>query len=108
MSELGNKRRKFSVMIAHLILYANSLGYGIALGRGHASQVANAADGGHSQSLHLDGLAQDLHLYDINTMKYITDSKGHDILHDYWDKLGGAKRITNDMNHYALAYRGMR
>lgn len=105
---LGDKRRKFTVMIAHLILYAESLGYGIALGRGYASAAANAADGGHERSLHLDGLAQDLHLYDIGTGEYITGSRGHGILHDYWDAMGGATRILRDMNHYSLANGGMR
>jgi len=108
MSELGDKRRLFTEKIAHLILYAISLGYGVALGRGYASVAANAAEGGHPKSLHLDGLAQDLHLYDNVTGAYITDGKGHDILHDYWDALGGAERISNDMNHYSWPHRGMR
>ena len=105
---LGDKRRKFTVMIAKLILYADSLGYGIALARGYASKEANAADGGHTRSLHLDGLAQDMNLYDNVTGAYIRDGAGHDILHDYWDAMGGAARIDNDMNHYSLAHGGMR
>jgi hypothetical protein len=108
MSEVGDKRRKHSVMLAHLILYMDSLGYGVTLARGYASQAANAADGGHVRSLHLDGLAQDINLYDPETGEYIRDGRGHDIAHDYWDKMGGAKRIANDMNHYSIAYRGMR
>ncbi len=105
---LGDKRRKFTLMIAHLILYAESLGYGVSLGRGYASAAANEADGGHEESLHLDGLAQDLNLYDVGTGEYIRDSRGHDLLHDYWDRMGGAARINKDMNHYSLAHRGMR
>jgi hypothetical protein len=108
VSALGDKRRKFTVMIAKLIIYADSLGYGIALGRGYASEAANKADGGHLESCHLYGLAQDLHLYEILTGEYITDSRGHDQLHDYWDDMGGAERIDGDMNHYSLEHNGIR
>ena len=105
---LGDKRRKFTVMIAKLIIYADSLGYGIALGRGYASAAANAADGGHPNSTHLHGLGQDLHLYDIGTMEYIEDNRGHDKLHDYWDAMGGSTRIRSDTNHYSLEHNGVR
>jgi len=108
MSAVGDKRRRISVMLAHLILYATSLGYGVSLGRGYASKAANEADGGHKKSLHLLGLAQDINLFDIETGDYIMDGRGHDVLHDYWDKLGGAERILNDMNHYSIAHGGMR
>jgi len=106
--KLGDKRRKFTVMIAKLIIYADSLGYGISFGRGTVSIAANAADGGHDRSTHLFGVGQDLNLYEVLTGEYITDSRGHDQLHDYWDDMGGAERINGDMNHYSLEHNGIR
>lgn len=103
---LGEKQREFTRMLGLLYVYAYSIGYELSLGRGRVSEAANLADGGHKRSLHLSGLAQDINLYIDG--KYITDSTGHTELHDYWDRLGGAERITNDMNHYSFEHNGMR
>ena len=37
---------------------------------------------------------------------YITNSFGHDKIHDEWDKRGGAPRIEGDMNHYSMEHNG--
>ena len=103
---LGQKQRDFTRKLALLILYAYEIGYEISISRGYASEVANVADGGHTDSLHLKRLAMDLNLFKDG--EYITDGTGHDQLHDFWDKLGGAARIANDMNHYSMAHGGMR
>ena len=103
---LGAKQREFTQMLGQLICYAYSIGYEMSLGRGSVSEAANEADGGHKDSLHMLGLAQDYNLF--KGARYLSDGRGHDVLHDYWDKLGGAERIKNDMNHYSYAHNGMR
>ena len=103
---LGEKQRKFTLMLSQLIGYAYSIGYEMSLGRGSVSEAANAADGGHERSCHLVRLAQDLNLFKDG--RFITDGEGHDALHDYWDALGGAERIDNDMNHYSIEHNGIR
>ena len=103
---LGQKQRKFALMLAQLICYAYSLGYELSFGRGSVSKAANEADGGHKRSLHLLRLAQDLNLF--KDASFLTDGAEHSVLHDYWDMLGGAKRIAKDMNHYSLEHDGMK
>jgi hypothetical protein len=101
---LGSKRRKFSTMLAQLILYANDEGYGVAV-----DFVKRCEDCpvGHPRSAHKSGLAADINLYDKEGT-YLTDPIHHEFLHDYWDSMEGAERIDNDMNHYSLEHQGVR
>ena len=92
-------------MLALLILHAEQLGYQLTLSRGYASEAANKADGGHKTSLHTQRLAQDYNLFKDG--KYLSDGSGHDVLHDFWDSIGGAPRIVKDLNHYSKADGGM-
>lgn len=103
---LGQKQRKFTLMLADLLHFAYANGYELTLGRGAVSEAANAADGGHPKSLHLLRLAQDLNVFKNGV--FLTDGSGHDELHDFWDSIGGAPRIADDLNHYSLAHEGMR
>jgi len=100
---LGDKRRKFTQAKAILVQYAIYRGWLVAedfLKRCSDCPV------GHPTSLHKVGLACDINLYIDG--KFIEDGTGHDELHDLWDLLGGAERISNDMNHYSFAHDGMR
>ncbi len=100
MSELGDKQRKFSLIIAKLIIHAYELGYEATLGEGY-----NAAGTGHKEgSNHYIKLALDLNLFKDGV--WLKDGTGHRELHDYWDSLGGAPRIEKDLNHYSLKYNG--
>lgn len=103
---IGDKQKKFTLMLASLIAYLYEQGYELSLGRGRVSPAANAADGGHKKSLHLLGLAQDLNIFKDGV--YLRDGTGHDIGHDYWDSIGGAERIKGDLNHYSYPHGGMR
>lgn len=103
MSELGDKRRRFSRMVARLLMHAEMLGYEYAI---DFTKRCDDCPVGHPNSVHKKGLGLDLHLYIDGD--YITDGRGHDKLHDYWDSIGGARRITNDMNHYSLEWNGVR
>jgi hypothetical protein len=97
---LGEKQRKFSLMLAKLIIYAYEQGYEITFGDVWAKI-------GHKiNSNHYIRLAADLNLFKDGV--FIVSGAGHDLLHDYWDTLGGAERIENDMNHYSVEYKGSR
>ena len=108
MSELGDKRRRFSKMVARLCLEAERLGYEYAL---DFVRRCNDCPVGHPRSTHKAGLAVDLHLYKRSIdgdLVYIRDWEGHIELHDYWDYMGGSARIGNDANHYSLEWNGVR
>jgi hypothetical protein len=89
-------------MLAKLIIYAYDIGYELTLGEGFDDDGVGHMKG----SLHYIRLAQDLNIFKGG--KYLTDGTGHKELHDYWDKLGGAPRIKNDLNHYSIEYGGRR
>jgi len=97
---LGEKQRAFSKALAQLILYAYKEGYEISMGD------VWAKTGHKNNSNHYIRLAADLNLFKNGV--YLTDGTGHDILHDYWDTLGGAKRIDKDLNHYSFEHEGRR
>jgi hypothetical protein len=103
MSSLGDERRRFSRMVARLLLHAEMLGYEFAIG---FVERCDDCPIGHPQSVHRVALGMDLNLYIDG--EYITDGRGHDLLHDYWDSIGGAARIADDMNHYSLEWNGVR
>ena len=108
---LGEKQRRFMPMVAELIEYAYSNGYELTLGDGYRDprlhgQVGEKKGYGHPKSAHKQRLAIDLNLFKGGV--YLTDGSGHDVLHDYWDTLGGAPRIPHDLNHYSLEYGGIR
>jgi len=100
---LQEKQSKFTVMIGKLILYANFLGYELTFGDAYRSPDVPY---GHPLSLHRSRLAVDFNIF--KDSEYLTDGSGHNELHDYWDRLGGAERIKNDLNHYSLDHGGMR
>lgn len=50
---------------------------------------------GHPYSCHKLKLAQDLNF---------ENDSDHVRAHDQWDKMGGAKRLLNDMNHYSSGW----
>lgn len=95
---LREKQSKFALMLGKLIIHAYEAGFEITMGDVYAIS-------GHKQnSNHYIRLAADLNLFKDG--KYLTDGSGHDILHDFWDSLGGAPRILKDMNHYSLEHEG--
>lgn len=100
---LGQKQRRFTLMVAELIQYAYSMDYEMTFGDAYRDPRAPY---GHPDSNHRKRLAIDLNLFKDG--EYLKDGVHHAILHDYWDMIGGAERISNDMNHYSLEWRGMR
>lgn len=100
---LGEKQRKFTLMVATLIAWAYENGYELTFGDAYRDPRTKY---GHRDSLHRKRLAIDFNLFIDGVWQ--SDGTGHDRLHDEWDRLGGAKRIPNDLNHYSLARNGMR
>jgi len=101
---LGQTQRAFSKAIGELICYAYAMGYEITFGD------AWAKTGHRPSSNHYIRLAIDLNLFKdgVYLVRGPEMEKGHGILHDYFDMIGGAKRITNDLNHYSFEWQGGR
>ncbi len=93
----GDQRRKFTVMVAKLILFAIGLGYEVALDDG------KCRTGHRKDSFHYKALAQDINLYKDGV--YLDKTEDHQPLGNYWESLdpkatwGGR---WNDGNHYSL------
>jgi hypothetical protein len=106
VSELWQKQIKLPLMLGAVVAYAKVKGYDITYGEGYDDD----GKGHMAGSLHYIRLAQDLNLFKDG--KYLGDGpemeKGHNLLHDLWDKLGGAARIPGDLNHYSIAHGGKR
>lgn len=96
-------------MLGMLITHAYLVGYELTPGRGRVSEAANAADGGHKNSLHLIGLAQDWNLY--KDQIWLTNTEDHLPLGEYWESIGGTwggRFKKPDGNHYSLEHGGMK
>ena len=97
MSKLGDKQRRFSLMVGKLISLAYDIGYEVTLGDAWASR-------GHKKgSKHYRRLAIDLNLF--RNGKYLKETKDHAELAAFWERIGGiwGGRFKNkDGNHYEL------
>jgi hypothetical protein len=94
---LGDKQRKFTKMVALLILYAYERGYELTLGD------AWATSGHIDGSFHYKRLAIDLNLFKDDV--YLTKTSDHLFLGEFWESIGGSwgGRFTRkDGNHYSL------
>jgi hypothetical protein len=105
MSKLMDSQIKFTLMIGQEIIFAYSIGYGLTFGESYDDDGV-----GHMKdSLHYIRLAQDFNVCKDGKLLIGKDSEiAHNKLHDYWDTLGGAKRIEKDLNHYSLEFQGKR
>lgn len=101
--KLGQRQEEFSKAHSRLLLYAESLGYGVR--QKHLMRCQDCKVG-KVNSVHKSSLAVDIRL--TIDGKLVNDyEKHHNILHDYWDKLGGAPRIPHDLGHYSFEWQGM-
>lgn len=98
---LGERRRKFSLDLAILIVWANRDGYGIAI------DDVKATEGHMKNSKHYEGLAADLNLYiyddDEHYWKYQTETVAHTAIGEQWERMGhkwGGRFSKPDGNHY--------
>lgn len=103
-SELYRRQVAFVRAKGKLIAYAESKGIELTDGDAYRDPRLHGEMGvklgyGAARSNHKNRLAQD-----FNT----PNTEDHVVLHDYWDTIGGAKRIDGDMNHYSFEWQGMR
>lgn len=98
---LRQKQSKFVRMVADLIIFAYDQGYELTFGSAYAVS-------GHMQnSLHYERLAIDLNLF--KNGKYLTSTEDHQVLGEYWERIGGSwGGRFKDGNHYSLAHGGRR
>ena len=110
---LGQKQEQFAQMLPGLLIFVNALarkrGFGVRLGDLFRHPDLHGIMGvkkgyGHANSCHKLKLAIDINF--TKDGKII--SEYHDQAHDFWDSVGGAKRIPHDMCHYSLEHQGYR
>ena len=110
MSELRDKRIKFTALLCELIEWGNEEdGWEIALGRDYDEGDPDERLRHMPGSLHYLGLANDLCLY-INGV-YQTTTEAYKPLGECWKSLGpdcrwGGEFKKPDGNHFSLTYRG--
>ena len=109
---LGQKQRKFTLMVAQLIQYAYLHGYEITLGDAYRDprvfgKIGTKLGYGRARSNHKKRLAIDLNLFKDG--KYLTTDKDHEPLGIFWEEMGGSwGGRFNDGNHYSLEHNGRR
>ena len=111
---LGQKQELFSRMLPIFYLYVQFLGYQIRSGDLFRSpkvfgEMGESLGYGHRNSAHKMKLAIDVNLTKDGVYLQGKDAEdAHNLLHDFWDMLGGAERIPHDLNHYSFGHGGMR
>jgi hypothetical protein len=105
---LGQKQRKFTLMVATLVAWAYENGYELTYGdayrdpRSHG-KVGEQGPYGRARSLHKSKLAVDFNLFKDG--KYLKTTEDHQPLGEYWESIGGTWGGSfNDGNHYSLAH----
>lgn len=109
---LGQKQRMFTLMVSELIQYAYDSGFEITLGDAYRDPRVHGAVGvkksySSANSVHKERLAIDLNLF--KNGKYLTATKDHRQLGEFWESLGGSwgGRFSNpDGNHYSIEHNG--
>lgn len=100
MSELGDKRIKFTVYVADLINFMSAKGFSPMLGKDGLKHMKG--------SLHFEGLAVDIDL--VKDGVYLNKTEDHKPFGEYWKTLdkdcrwGGDFKGHPDGNHYSVAY----
>jgi hypothetical protein len=110
MSAFLDKQQKFALAIAGLIVHAHEIGLPVTVGDAFRDPRLHGAMGvakgyGAKNSCHKLRLAVDLNLV-INGE--LAAPEAYAPLHDYWETVGGSKRIADDMNHFSFAHDGFR
>lgn len=109
---LGQKQRKFTRMVADLIVFAYEQGYELTFGDAFRDPRVHGAVGekksySSANSLHKERLAIDLNLFKDG--RFLAQSEDHRPLGEYWESLGGSwggRFSSPDGNHYSLEHNG--
>lgn len=105
---LGQRQRKFSLMLAKHIVWLYSRGYEVSMGDGFRDPRVHGKFGekvayGEKNSFHKKKLAHDLNLFKDG--KYLASTAGHLESGEQWEKAGGTwggRFAKKDGNHYSL------
>jgi len=109
---LGQKQRRFMMMVGQLIQFVYAEGYELTLGDGYRDPRVHGKMGtkvayGRKFSNHKIKLAIDLNLFKDN--KYLTSTKSHEPFGLFWESIGGSwGGRFKDGNHYSLEHNGKR
>ena len=109
---LGEKQRKFTRMIADLVVWAYNNGYELTYGDAYRDprvhgKVGEKKSYSSANSLHKERLAVDFNLFKDGV--YLTSTEDHRPLGEYWESIGGAwggRFSSPDGNHYSLEHEG--
>jgi len=107
---LSETQGEFTHKIAMLIIFAYEHGYTLTFGDAYRDPRVHGSWGekksySAANSVHKKRLAVDFNIF--RNGEYLQGdeaNKAHGKLHDFWDSLGGAPGIDNDMNHYSVRY----
>lgn len=103
---VNTKQQKFARAIPLLMQYAQFIGYELTFGDAYRPKTCSH---GHPRSTHRSRLAVDFNIFTgTRLLKKAEAEIAHSQLHDFWDMLGGSKRISNDLNHYSFKHNGVR
>ncbi|MBI1913024.1 MAG: M15 family metallopeptidase [Deltaproteobacteria bacterium] len=113
---LGEKQRKFPLMIAELVQFAYGNGYELTFGEAYRTEEQQRiyVESGRSKTMnskHRDRLAVDFNLFRNGV--YLTDKEKYKMLGERWEQLGGrwggrfgvspenyTKEVGWDSNHF--------
>lgn len=109
---LREARCRFTHYLAQLILFAEEMGYEVALDEAMDRKTLKDPTTDHMPgSLHEVGLAADLNLY--HNGEYLSRTEDHQFLGTWWESLGKSMGLPltwggqfNDGNHYSYAWQG--
>lgn len=109
---LGEKQRKFTRMIADLVVWAYDNGYELTYGDAYRDPRLHGAMGwkvgyGHPKSAHKIRLAVDFNLFKDGV--FLQGTEDHRPLGEQWEKMGGSwGGRFKDGNHYSMEHEGVK
>jgi len=103
---IGEKQRKFTRMLADLIIWAYDNGYELSVGDAYRDPrvhglIGEAAGYGKPSSPHKQRLAMQFHLFRDGA--YLGTAQDHRPLGEYWQSIGGTWD-GEEFNQYSLKY----
>jgi hypothetical protein len=107
---LTDKQQKFAIMTSHLIRWCwfsdIRVTYGETFRPKETCELYAKQGRGIANSLHNIRLAVDFNAFIAG--EYQVGPEPYDKMHDYWDSIGGAARIEDDLGHFSLEHEGVR
>lgn len=100
---LGQVQENFSLALGELIIYASANGIKMRL---KDLLRCDNCEHGSKLSVHRLGLAIDIRLTVKNGLVPDDDDYYYDFLHSFWEQLGGAPRIEDDLGHFSFSWEG--